>query len=167
MAKDAFDFSDVFRDLEDKIDRHMRDDTTKEACARVFADSTEEFVYKKYTPNGFPRYEMPERGIYRRRENDGLQDWHNYHVLNIGKMNMTVINETKGNSFWNPAWNPMAWDPFDPGYITDIIESGHGYNWKNSEIYRSQLPRPFMEQACDKYVDDGLLRDIHVLFFDD
>ena len=167
MANDPFDFSDVFADLEKKIDDFMHFDTTHEAASRMFADSTEELVYKKYTPTGYPRYDMYGEGVSRRKGDDGLQDWRNYHVLNIGRMSMTVINETKGNPVWNPQWNPLAYDPFDPGYISDIIESGHGYNWKYSVIYRTQQARPFMEEACNRFVDTYLLPTIHSLYFDD
>ena len=162
MASDPFDFSDVFTDLEDKIDKFMRDETTKEACAKVFAESTEELVYAKYTPWGDPRYDEYGDGISRRKENGGLKDWHNYHVLNIGKMNMTIINETMGNSLWNPEWNPRAWSPWEPGYITDNIENGGPYYWNHVPP-----PRPFMEKACDKFVDDYLLPSIHDIFFND
>lgn len=168
MANNPFDFSDVFQDLEKKIDAFMRDDTTKEIASRMFAESTQELVYDKYEPKGHPKYTDPGYPISRRYDSDGLKDWRNYHVLNIGKMNMTVINETKGNSYWNPQWNPSAWDPWDPGYINDIIEEGVGYNWKKSEIYQKQpYPRPFMEKACDKFVDDYLMPSIHATFFND
>ena len=101
MASDPFDFSDVFADLENKIDAFMKDDTTKEAASRIFAKMTETEVYDKYTPDGGPKYTDPQYPISRRYDKDGLMDWHNYHVLNIGKMNMTVINETKGNWVWD------------------------------------------------------------------
>lgn len=168
MAKDAFDFSDVFTDIENKIDNFMKDETTKEVASRTFAESTQELVYEKYTPATYDS--VPET---RRYENDGLKDWHNYHVLNIGKMNMTVFNETKGAYHWaSPGIKGRIFGPYfsegwDAGYINDIIESGWGYHWRRSRIYQEHIPRPFMDQACDKFVDDYLLPTIHLLFFDD
>ena len=178
MASDPFDFSDVFRDLENKIDEFMRNDDTKEVASRMFAEMTETEVYDKYTPKGSPKYTDPGYPISRRYDKGGLMDWHNYHVLNIGKMNMTVINETKGNWVWDGYAIQMRGRPlsgiyypsegWDPGYINDIIEEGIGYNWRRSEIYKNQpYPRPFMEKACDKFVDDYLLPTIHSLYFDD
>ena len=158
MASDPFDFSDVFRELEDGIDKFMRDDTTKEVASRMFAESTQELVYDKYTPKGYKR----------RKENGGLKDWQNYHVLNIGKMNMTVINETMGNWRYAPGFGEIWSEGWDPGYITDIIERGYMYHWTGSEIYQEMpYPRPFMEQACDKFVDDYLMPTIHNVFFND
>lgn len=169
MASDPFDFSDVFADLEKKIDDFMKDDTTKEAASRMFANSTEELVYKKYNPTMYD--DPPET---RRYENDGLKDWHNYHVLNIGKMSMTIINETKGAYQWasrgvsGRIFGPYSSEGWDPGYINDIIEEGVGYHWTNSSIYQQQpYPRPFMGKALDKFTDDYLLPSIHEAFFND
>lgn len=176
MASDPFDFSDVFAEIEKGIDDFMKSEDTHEVASRMFADSTIDLVYAKYEPHGSPKYTDPGYPISRRFDRDGLQDWHNYHVLNIGKMNMTVINETKGNSAWaskGPSGRILGWayypsEGWDPGYINDIIEEGFGYHWRRSEIYLKQpYPRPFMEQACNKFVDDYLLPTIHSLFFDD
>lgn len=176
MASDPFDFSDVFQDLEKKIDDFMRDETTHEVASRMFADSTKDLVYAKYEPKGSPKYTDPGYPISRRYDQDGLMDWHNYHVLNIGKMNMTVINETKGNSAWASVgssgrilgWVYFPSEGWDPGYINDIIEEGVGYHWTRSEIYQRQpYPRPFMEKALDKFTDDYLLPSIHEAFFND
>lgn len=163
MASDPFDFSDVFKDLENKIDEFMHFDTTHEAASRIFADSTGELVYGKYTPMGDPNYDQPGYPVSRRIDKGGLGDWQNYYVSNPDKLTMTVTNETRGNTYWIGR----AWDGVDGGYITDIIESGQGYLWQDSKIYHDRTPRPFMEQACDKFVDDYLLPTIHSLYFDD
>ena len=168
MAKSAFDFTDVFQDIENKIDNFMKDDTTKEAASRIFAESTQGLVYDKYEPTLYDS--VPET---RRYENDGLKDWHNYEVLNIGKMSMTIINETKGAYHWaSPGikgriFGPYSSEGWDAGYINDIIESGIGYHWHASQIYIERIPRPFMEKALDKFVDDYLLPSIHDTFFND
>lgn len=167
MASDPFDFSDVITDLENKIDKFMHDETTKEMVSKIFAESTQKLVYDKYDPTVYDS--VPET---RRYENDGLKDWHNYHVLNIGKMNMTVINETKGAYHWaspgahGKIFGPYSSEGWDAGYINDIIESGWGYHWHLSRIYQEHIPRPFMEEACDKATDE-LLVSIHNTFFDD
>lgn len=38
--------------------------------------------------------------------------------------------------------------------IVPIVESGRGYNWKNSEIYKSKQPRPFLQEAAELIVKD-------------
>ena len=171
MASDPFDFSDVLAEIEKGIDDFMKNEDTHEVASRMFADSTIELVYKQYEPTV---YDGPGYPISRRYDEGGLQDWRNYHVLNIGKMNMTVINETMGNWVWAPMTpftgrvvSPYPSEGWDAGYINDIIESGQGYHWTRSEIYKNRIARPFMEEACNRFVDNYLLPTIHSIFFDD
>ena len=43
-------------------------------------------------------------------------------------------------------------------YIAPVIESGTGYQWKNSEIYQMQpFPRPFVENTA-KDLENGLAK---------
>ena len=154
MASDPFDFSDVFQDLEKNIDNYMKDDTTRETISRVIAEETKSRVYDLYWPSQY----------IRRREDGGLSDFRNYEVESIGPMALRVSNNTPGNS----AYRPPASEGWDSGFINNIIEIGVGYNWTRSEIYKSEPnPRPFMEAAVNKYVDDYLLPDIHNIFFND
>ena len=154
MASDPFDFSDVFLELEDGIDKYMKDGTTKETISRVVAGEVQAHVYDLYWPSGYNR----------RREAGGLSDYRNYDVESIGPMALMVSNNTVGNS----AYKPPASEGWDPGFINDFIELGVGYNWTQSAIYRWEpYPRPFMEEAINKYVDDYLLPDIHNVFFND
>lgn len=160
MASDPFDFSDVFADLEKKIDGLMRSDIMHKMLSLSCKDSTWDLVYEKYHPT---QYDAPEYPISRRYDNNGLMDPDNYPVTNPGKMTMEVSNETKGNPYWRP---PMS-EGWDPGYINDIIESGDGYNWQGSLIYNSNIPRPFMAEAVDMFTDRTLLPEIHNRFFND
>jgi len=152
MASDPFDFSDVFTDLENKIDGLMHEPMIHELAQRIFAESTDELVYALYTPGEY----------IRRGDNGGIGDYNNYEVINTGFMEMTVCNNTIGNETYA---NSQGWDP---GYITDIIEGGFGYHWTRSQIYRMQpYPRPFMETACNRFVENSLMPMIHSRFFDD
>ena len=160
MASDPFDFSDVFADLEKKIDGLMRSDNMHKMLSLSCKDATWDLVYEKYAPS---QYDVPEYPISRRYDNDGLMDPDNYPVTNPDKMTMEVSNETKGNLYWRP---PMS-EGWDPGYINDIIESGDGYNWQNSLIYNFNIPRPFMAEAVDMFTDRTLLPEIHNRFFND
>ena len=163
MASDPFDFSDVFADLEKKIDGLMRSDNMHKMLSLSCKDATWDLVYEKYVPHGrWIWYTKPEYPISRRYDNDGLMDPGNYPVTNPDKMTMEVSNETKGNPYWD--WS----EGWDPGYINDIIEKGVGYNWSDSEIYKHEpYPRPFMAKAVDMFTDRTLLPEIHNRFFND
>ena len=153
MAKSAFDFSDVFAELEEKIDKYMKSPDTHEQIAKKFAYETGEHVYGKYDNQQYER----------RLGQGGLGDWENYEVIDNGKMSVIVTNETKGNE----RYADMTGGGYDPGYINDIIESGSGYWWTRSQIYKEKIPRPFMDIAADKVFEEIILHDIHVIFFDD
>ena len=165
MASDPFDFSDVFADLEKKIDGLMRSDNMHKMLSLSCKDATWDLVYEKYVPHGrWIWYTKPGYPISRRYDNGGLMDPDNYPVTNPDKMTMEVSNETKGNPYWRP---PMS-EGWDPGYINDIIEKGVGYNWSDSDIYQMEpYPRPFMAEAVDMFTDRTLLPEIHNRFFND
>lgn len=103
-------------------------------------DSAERRVYDVYTP-------IPD-GYERRETDDGLKDPMNYKFYS-GDMEVGVENVTKGNSAYDDT------DGWDPGYIADIIESGHGYHWKHSRIYTQALARPFMQPGMEDFVNSG------------
>lgn len=107
------------------------------------AASTGELVYAKYT--------SPAEVPYMQRESaGGLADPNNYEVQE-GDLQLTIFNNTTGNAAYSGS------DGWDSGYINDIIESGSGYHWRNSEMYRHPVARPFMEKAGDTFVDDILI----------
>ncbi len=142
MAGSAFDFSDVFMDIENRIDGFMHEGTTKETLRYKVAESADENVYSQYdSPAAVPyvrRYSMMQPG--------------NYEIVD-GKLQLTIINNAYG---------------IDGVVLNDIIESGSGYTWENSLIYRLQpYPRPFMAAGVDRFVDDYLLPSIHELIFND
>ena len=153
MESDPFDFSDVFADLENKIDSFMKAADTKELIAKMFAKEAKENVY------WYDNTEYERRG-----KEGGLEDYRNYDVIDgEAKMSLIISNETKGN----PRYADMFGGGYDPGYITDIIESGNGYWWEHSKIYKEKTPRPFMDIAADNIMDDYILPSIHTLYFDD
>ncbi len=115
---------------------------------KCVSDSVVENVYSAYYPEKYVR----------RRSNGGLSDPENYTVTE-GKLSLSLINETPGNSEYADS------EGWDSGPITDIIESGSGYHWTNSKIYNLQpYPRPFMEQALDTFVDEYLIPTIDDFF---
>lgn len=143
MAKDAFDFSDVFRDIENKINKFMSAEETKELLRGYVIKHATKDVYKAYTPHGHPKYE--------RRYSFANED--TYEVT-TGRLSMTIESWARGQGIAGLG-------------LTDVVESGIGYEWINSEIYATQQARPFMEKAVDDFADDYLLGAIHNTFFDD
>ena len=118
-----------------------------EAIKPDFADAMAKYgskkVYKAYVSTAKKKYQR--RGV-----SGGLADPSNYEVSRKG-LTLTVINNTTGNSAYENS------DGWDEDYITDIIESGSGYHWRNSEIYQNQpWERPFMEETGDQFVDTVL-----------
>lgn len=44
----------------------------------------------------------------------------------------------------------------DDVYIPAVIESGQGYTWVNSEIYRTKQKRPFVENTKDEIIKNNI-----------
>lgn len=144
MAKDPFDFSDVFTELENKINNFMSAPDTQEVLQRYVMRTAEENVYAAYTPQG--------KAKYQRRYS--LTNLDTYEVTS-GRLSMTITSHARGQGFAGEG-------------LTDIIESGSGYEWENSAIYANQpYPRPWMEKGVNDFTDDYLLPTIHDTFFND
>lgn len=113
------------------------------ACRTVFATHAENEVLGAYNPT-----------VYERRGpgGGGIEDERSYEVtVDAQELTMTIESTATGNPLYEKT------DGWDPGYITDIIESGDGYNWKHSDIYLEKLPRPWMEEAGNDFVDNVLM----------
>lgn len=41
-------------------------------------------------------------------------------------------------------------------YIPEVIESGQGYTWANSEIYRTKQKRPFVENTKEEIIKNSI-----------
>lgn len=146
MAKGAFDFTDVFQDIEKGIVNVLADKGIQESGQEIFANATKELVYPYYQPTQYKR----------RMAGGGLADPKNYEITSEG-LTTTIINNTESN-YGQPK--PSG------GYINDIIEGGTGYEWEHSEIYEDQpYPRPFMDEATDRYAE-LLLTMIDIMVFD-
>ena len=141
MAKDAFDFSDVFNDLENKINDFMSSGDTKEMLQRYVMRKAKENVYEAYSPTQYERrYSLLNMDTFE---------------VETGRLSMSITSWTRGDGLAGLA-------------LTDVIESGVGYEWTHSDIYRWQpFPRPFMAEGVDDFVDDYLMDAIHRTFFDD
>lgn len=125
MSKIDIEFQSVIKDIENDIQKGLHDLIPD--FKKAVHESTNENVYEVYYPKDYNR----------RMENGGLGDEDNYEVIE-DRLSLTLINNTPNNS--TPRYG---------GYVTDIIESGLGYNWS------SAVPaRPFMDKALERFVEE-------------
>ena len=95
-------------------------------------------------------YDAYERGDYmpyRRRDEDGrpggLQDW-NVMESKYDPTTMTLEVQDKSR------------DDDSGRLIAPVVESGKGYQWRKSKIYKAKQARPFHEEAQKILARDGL-----------
>lgn len=149
MASDAFDFNDLFNQIEREIGAVMTSPESKKRLQEQAAFAAYEHVYPLYSPTEYQR----------RLSGGGLGDPQNYEVV-PGELQLTLINNTTGNG-------GQPGESWTSGFINDIIESGSGYGWRHSEIYQDQpYPRPFMQNAIDEFTEEYLLPEIHDKVFE-
>ncbi len=141
MAKSAFDFSDVFNSIENGINKLMSSSESTELLAKYVEVSAAKNVYAWYGPTQYERrYSFYDDDTYE---------------VTTGRLTMSITSWARGEGKAGI-------------YLTDVIESGIGYEWTKSDIYAMQpYPRPFMEAGVNDFVDGFLLPAIHTKFFDD
>lgn len=133
-----------------------------EACRTTFATHAANEVlgakFDGYSPNIAGDDTDEEKQYIRRSENGpwggtyGVADERSYEVtVDWNDLSMNIESTVQGNPRYSRS------DGWDSGNITDILEGGSGYHWKHSEMYKHQpVPRPWMEQAGDDFVDNLL-----------
>lgn len=105
-------------------------------------------VYNKQPPAVKHPYE-------RRRSEGGLQDPRNIVMVGGG----ATVTKTPGITTIELEVQDIAKDE-DGLPVAEIIESGEGYHWENSRIYKWEhegrpLARPFHEEAEKMLIEDG------------
>lgn len=96
-------------------------------------------------PMVYDKYDSPAIEPYERRyDNGGLSDPRNIKLVGSGPVPNGYYIEVRD----------LAKDE-DGLPLDEIIESGEGYHWKESQIYKKQpYPRPFYE-AAEKFAVEG------------
>lgn len=56
-------------------------------------------------------------------------------------ISIEMTNDTRGNTNYPNSTND---------FIDEIVESGQGYTWKSSEIYKNQQARPFTKETQER-----------------
>ena len=121
--------------LEAAITDALREEVSTIVIAEAEA-SAQENVYDAYDPDKYIRRES-------------LLDDESY---------TSVVNGNELTLYAHVDGNPMyrGTDGWDPGDITEIIERGYRYHWKNSRIFKGQpYPRPWMDKAIENGLADG------------
>lgn len=150
MAKSIYgDFASLLGDLQyDLIDVAYE---VAEEIKDIEVEVINEVVYNQYDPRHYER----------RMENGGLTDKRNMkedvNLISDG-LDITVINETRGNSDYKNAQG------YTSGYIADIIEEGKGYGYDLDSYIGA---RPFQETTqkvidytdrVDKVIENKLIK---------
>ena len=117
---------------------------TTEVATTMFATAARNLVLDEYDPTRYKR--RSDTGSY--EGTTGIANPKSYDV-SVGDLFVKIESNVQGN----PRYS-MNKDGWYSGNITDIIESGKGYHWKRSEIYQTQQPRPWMEEAGDAYTKE-------------
>lgn len=125
-------------DVNDVIHNDMRD-----GISIAMVDSARTRVYDAYSPK-----------MYERRMT--LEDPSHYQ-FELFDMGIGVYSPITGN----PAYAPPASSGWNPGYISQIIESGSGYPWfrKGSDMDKIG-PRPYLTEGMKDYVNTRASADL-------
>lgn len=140
----------VFNDLESlwkyaqkEIKEVMKDEVV-EAIKEVEQETIQEVVLDTYTPSYYDRRSEESNG------EEGLMSRDNMvadYVETRDSIQVNITNDTRGNSDYPNSTS---------GYIDEMVEYGE-YTWKNSEIYKKKLPRPFTKITQKKIDESGIV----------
>lgn len=120
-------------DVNDVVQSDMRD-----GIAIAMVDSARVRVYDAYSPKKYQRrWTLTDPSHYRFYPED---------------MGISVDSPIMGN----PAYAPPASSGWNPGYISQIIETGDGYPWFEKGSDMDEIgPRPYLTEGMKDYVNTG------------
>ncbi len=134
---------DFNRHLDDAIGKAMEGDVAN-AVRTAIGSAVESEVYSERV------YKRSEDHPYVRRdetgEPGGLQD-RNVMEANYDPSTMTLEVQDRSQ------------DRDSGRLIAPVVESGQGYQWKKSAIYKAKQARPFHQKAQEIAIGTGLVRD--------
>ena len=127
--------------LDQSIHRAMEGPVTDSVKAAI-VEAVQTEVYDAYERGDFlPYIRRDEVG-----KSGGLQDWN---VMESKYDPSTMTLEVQDRSR----------DDDTGRLIAPVVESGSGYQWKKSEIYKTKQARPFHEEAQNMVVREGMFSD--------
>jgi len=117
----------------------VRPDKYQKVLKRIVSGAVDEHVYERYSPTMYERRYSKSIG-----GRGGLASEQNVKVVfDNQKQKITVTNMAMGRDY--DAIHDVYTN--NNTYLTPIIETGQGYTWEKSWIYKNKLPRPFMKEV--------------------
>lgn len=135
------DLDSLWKYAQKEIKNVMKNEVV-EVIKDVEQETIQEVVLDAYNPTYYDRRSEEsngEEGLISRSNMVANYDEGSNHIQ------INITNDTRGN---------MDYPNSTSDYIDEIIEYGQSYTWKESEIYKAKLPRPFTE-ITQKKIDDS------------
>lgn len=131
MSSVMDEYNSIMLQLNSAIDSVLENEVAESIISDLQVSAIEN-VYNQYVPS-----------LYERRygSDGGLMAHDSFEKSVSGDHTLTIENIARGQQ------TDVA--------IVDIVESGKGYEWTHSRIYREHLARPFMEEGLQKGISDG------------
>lgn len=126
------------------------DESIRKAMEGPVTDSVKAAITSAVQTEVYDAYERGDYLPYIRRDEvgktGGLQDWN---VMESKYDPSTMTLEVQN----------MSRDDDTGRLIAPVVESGKGYQWKKSAIYKTKQARPFHQKAQELAIGTGLVRD--------
>ncbi len=117
----------------------VRHEKYSKVLKRIVTQVVEEHVYERYSPTQYERRYSKVIG-----GRGGLASEQSIKVVfDPQKKTITTTNMAMGRNY--DAIHNMYTN--NNTYLTPIIETGQGYTWEKSWIYKNKLSRPFMNEV--------------------
>lgn len=126
------------------------DESIRKAMEGPVTDSVKAAIVEAVQTEVYDAYERGDYMPYVRRDEvgkpGGLQDW-------------SVMESKYDPSTMTLEVQDKSRDDDTGRLIAPVVESGKGYQWKKSAIYKTKQARPFHQKAQELAIGTGLVRD--------
>lgn len=126
------------------------DESIRKAMEGPVTDSVKAAIVEAVQTEVYDAYERGDYMPYVRRDEvgktGGLQDW-------------SVMESKYDPSTMTLEVQDKSRDDDTGRLIAPVVESGKGYQWRKSEIYKSKQARPFHEEAQRIVMRENLMSD--------
>lgn len=126
------------------------DESIRKAMEGPVTDSVKAAIVEAVQTEVYDAYERGDYMSYVRRDEvgkpGGLQDW-------------SVMESKYDPSTMTLEVQDKSRDDDTGRLIAPVVESGKGYQWRKSEIYKSKQARPFHEEAQRIVMRENLMSD--------
>lgn len=139
VVKDVFNecMKTLMSDFYDAVEHELA-----EELRNAIRDSVYKRVYSVYKPTQYVR----------RADKNGLSDTSQYITEVYSAGNIASNSASSTVEVYMPFVTDNKWNA--GADLVAVIESGDGYTWEHSEIYKSRMPRPFLQEAAEDIIND-------------